>query len=134
MRTPHDSTDVAYPRPYTRPVHLRMAFGNHLLPPVAFVLVLAAAGCTKTEVSVRTRLGYTPTASVASASLEQRFQASVSADSMSSAHQRITARPHPTGSPASAELAEHLRQTLEGFGLEVRVHEYQVLHSTPRKV
>ena len=112
-----------------------MAIGNQLLLPVAFVLGLAAAGCTKTEVSVvRTRLGYTPTASVASASLEQRFQASVSADSMSAAHQRLTARPHPTGSPASAELAEHLRQILEGFGLEVRVHEYQVLHSKPRKV
>ena len=51
-----------------------------------------------------------------------------------SALQRITARPHPTGSPASAELAQDLRQTLEGFGLEVRVHEYQVLHSKPRKV
>ena len=112
-----------------------MTIGNQLLLLVAFVLGLAAAGCTKTEVSVvRTRLGYTPTASVASASLEQRFQASVSSDSMSAAHQRITARPHPTGSPASAELAEHLRQTLEGFGLEVRVHEYLVLHSKPRQV
>jgi N-acetylated-alpha-linked acidic dipeptidase len=53
---------------------------------------------------------------------------------MSAAHQQITARPHPTGSAASAELAEHLRKTLEGFGLEVRVHEYQVLHSKPRRV
>jgi len=35
-----------------------MAIGNQLLLPVAFVLGLAAAGCTKTEVSVvRTRLG-----------------------------------------------------------------------------
>ena len=99
------------------------------------VLAVAAAGCAKPEPPVaRTRLGYTPAASSASAVLEERFQASVSASSMSALHQQITARPHPTGSPASAELARHLRQTLEGFGLEVRTHEYQVLHSKPRKV
>jgi N-acetylated-alpha-linked acidic dipeptidase len=99
------------------------------------VLAVAAAGCVKPEPPVaRTRLGYTPAASSASAILEERFQASVSASSMSALHQQITARPHPTGSPASAELARHLRQTLEGFGLEVRTHEYQVLHSKPRKV
>jgi N-acetylated-alpha-linked acidic dipeptidase len=101
-------------------------------------IVVAGAllsGCAETEApAVRTRLGYTPAASAISASLEQRFQEGVSADSMSGLHKAITARPHPTGSPASAELAQHLRTTLEGFGLEVRVHEYQVLHSKPRNV
>jgi N-acetylated-alpha-linked acidic dipeptidase len=105
----------------------------------AALLLVPAIGCGSGELTpdgpaVRTRLGYTAAASLASASIEQRFQASVSADSMSALHQRITARPHPTGSAASAELARHLRQTLEGFGLDVRTHEYQVLHSRPRQV
>jgi N-acetylated-alpha-linked acidic dipeptidase len=106
--------------------------------PSAAAVVAATSllyACAQTETpAARTRLGYTPAASAASASLEQRFQAGVSAAAMSAAHQQITARPHPTGSAASAELAGHLRKTLEGFGLEVRVHEYQVLHSKPRKV
>jgi N-acetylated-alpha-linked acidic dipeptidase len=95
------------------------------------------AGCTGADAPApvaRTRLGFTAAASVTSAALEQQFRAGVKADSMSALHQRLTARPHPTGSPASAELAQHLRATLEGFGLEVRVHEYQILHSRPRTV
>lgn len=95
------------------------------------------AGCTGSEPpapAARTRLGFTAATSETSAALEQRFQAGVTADSMSALHQQLTARPHPTGSPASAELAQHLRATLEGFGLEVRVHEYQILHSRPRRV
>lgn len=99
------------------------------------MVVCGLSACAKTEApAARTRLGYTPAASAAAASLEQQFQTGVSAASMSAAHQQITARPHPTGSAASAELADHLRKTLEGFGLDVRVHEYQVLHSKPRKV
>ena len=31
-------------------------------------------------------------------------------------------------------MVRHLQQTLSGFGLEVRTHEYQVLQSKPRKV
>jgi N-acetylated-alpha-linked acidic dipeptidase len=100
------------------------------------ILIALASGCAGPEppATARTRLGYTPAASAASAALEQRFQAEVSADSMSALHQQLTTRPHPTGSPASSELAQHLRQTLEGYGLAVKVHEYQVLHSKPRKV
>lgn len=102
----------------------------------SLVSLVIGCGSTQTEsaAAVRTRLGYTPEASRASAQIEQRFQAALSADSMSALHRSVTARPHPTGSPASAELAQHLRQTLEGFGLSVRVHEYQVLHSKPQKV
>jgi N-acetylated-alpha-linked acidic dipeptidase len=103
--------------------------------PLAISIGLASA-CAGTEPqpTVRTRLGYTPAASAASSALEQRFQREISAASMSALHQQLTARPHPTGSAASSELAQHLRRTLEGYGLEVQVHEYQVLHSKPRKV
>jgi N-acetylated-alpha-linked acidic dipeptidase len=98
---------------------------------------LAASACARQEAGMtgaRTRLGYTAAASATSAGLEQRFQAAVNADSMSAQHKQLTTRPHPTGSPASADLAQHLRKTLEGFGLDVQVHEYQVLHSKPRAI
>ena len=101
------------------------------------LLSIVPASCSPSEPPrppAGTRLGYTAAASTRSADLERRFQETVNADSMSAQHRRLSARPHPTGSPASAELAQHLRKTLEAFGLEVRVHEYQILHSKPRKV
>ena len=97
-------------------------------------LWLAACTTDTPAPAARQRLGYTPASSAASAALEQRFQAAVSAASISALHQRVTERPHPTGSPATADLVRHLQQTLSGFGLEVRTHEYQVLQSKPRKV
>ncbi len=98
--------------------------------------VILTAGCTSStpQPTVRTRLGYTQSSSAASASLEQRFQATVKADSMSALHGQLTARPHPAGSPGTAALVKHLQQTLAGFGLEVETHEYQVLLSSPRRV
>jgi len=101
---------------------------------VALVLATACAGTQPPAPAARTRLGYTAAASSAAAQLEQRFADTLSPESMSAAHKALTARPHPTGSPASKEVAEHLRQTLEGFGLDVKVHEYQVLHSKPRRI
>jgi N-acetylated-alpha-linked acidic dipeptidase len=103
---------------------------------MAICLALAACEAPRPTgaTAVRSRLGYTAAASAATADLEQRFRAGVSAESMSSLHAAVAARPHPTGSAASAELARHLRTTLEGFGLEVRTHEYQILHSKPRVI
>ena len=39
-----------------------------------------------------------------------------------------------TAAASATVAAEHLRTTLEGFGLEVKVHDYLVLHSKPRKI
>jgi len=101
---------------------------------VAAATVAAACSTSTPQPTVRTRLGYTPASSATSASLEERFQATVNAQSMSALHKQLTARPHPAGSPGTAELVKHLQQTLSGFGLEVQTHEYQVLLSSPRRV
>ncbi len=104
----------------------------------AVAVCLAGVACEAPTRSgattVRSRLGYTAAGSAAAEDIEQRFRAGVSAESMSSLHAAVTARPHPTGSAASANLARHLRTTLEGFGLEVTTHEYQILHSKPRAI
>lgn len=102
----------------------------------ALALALGVAACSAgpSEPPARTRLGYTPAASAASADVEQRFHAQVTAASMSAFHERVTRRPHPAGSPGAREVADYLRQTLEGFGFEVRTHEYQALLSQPRRV
>lgn len=101
---------------------------------VAAATVAAACSTSAPQPTVRTRLGYTPASSATSASLEERFRATVNAESMSALHEQLTARPHPAGSPGTAELVKHLQQTLSGFGFEVQTHEYQVLLSSPRRV
>lgn len=82
----------------------------------------------------RVRLGYTPEGSTRQADVEQRFQAGVTAQSISDLHRPLSERPHPAGSEATAALVRHLQSTLSSFGLDVSVHEYQALLSHPRSV
>jgi N-acetylated-alpha-linked acidic dipeptidase len=82
----------------------------------------------------RPLLGYMPAAASAQTALERRFHAGVTADSISALHRPLTVRPHPAGSAGTADVVRYLRDTLQGFGLEVETHEYQVLLSAPRGV
>src|SRR5688572_27460641 len=100
-------------------------------------MALGAAGCDAPPAPAsgpRVRLGYTPESSTRQSDPEQRFQAGVSAQSISDLHRPLTERPHPAGSEATAALVKHLQSTLNGFGLDVSVHEYQALLSHPRSV
>ena len=84
--------------------------------------------------SSRSFIGYTADGTRREAELEQRFQGLITAQSISDLHRPLADRPHPAGSDATAALVKHLQSTLAGFGLEVKVHEYQVLLSHPRSI
>ena len=108
---------------------------------VATVTVTAGlASCARSEAPAGAaprspvKLGYTAASSQAQQTLETRFRALVSADSMSALHRPLTQRPHPAGSPGTREVVTYLQQTLSGFGLDVATHEYQVLLAQPRKI
>ena len=79
-------------------------------------------------------IGYTRDGSAREAALERRFQDLITAQSISDLHRPLTERPHPAGSEATAVLVKQLQSTLAGFGLDVKVHEYQALLSHPRSV
>lgn len=100
-------------------------------------LALAVAAACRQEVpppAARTLLGFTAASSSRQADLEARFRGGVDPESISSLHRPLTERPHPSGTPAAKALVEHLQRTLLGFGLDVKVHEYQALLSHPRRV
>ena len=104
---------------------------------VAAVTTGAVASCVSPSPpspAARTLLGYSAPASAAELDLERRFQAGVTADSMSALHRPLTERPHPAGSDGTRQVVAYLQKTLAGFGLEVQTHEYQVLLDRPRKV
>jgi N-acetylated-alpha-linked acidic dipeptidase len=95
-----------------------------------------AAACSQVAPSppARTLLGFTAASSTRQADLEARFRAGVDPESISSLHRPLTERPHPSGTPATQALVEHLQRTLRSFGLAVTVHEYQALLSHPQRI
>ncbi|MGE3472672.1 MAG: M28 family peptidase, partial [Vicinamibacterales bacterium] len=82
----------------------------------------------------RLKLGYTRRTSATQQDLETRYRALVDAGSMSTLHRALTARPHPAGSPGTAEVVAFLQQTLAGYGFDVETHTYDVLLARPRSV
>jgi N-acetylated-alpha-linked acidic dipeptidase len=102
------------------------------------ILVLACVGSAAVLAAQRPAapalLGFSPSASEAERAAESTFMASVSSESMSDIHRRVTRQPHVAGSAASMEVAEEVRRGLASAGLETEVHEYHVLLSTPTSV
>ena len=100
------------------------------------LFALGLSSCARYEPSTLSPafIGYTREGTVKEAALEKQFQALITAQSISDLHRPLSARPHPAGSEATAALVKHLQSTLAGFGLDVKVHEYQALLSHPRSV
>jgi N-acetylated-alpha-linked acidic dipeptidase len=67
--------------------------------------------------------------------IEQQFRSLVSTDRISKFHRYLTSEPHPAGSPRNNELARWVADQWREQGLEdVTIHEYDVLHSSPRQI
>jgi N-acetylated-alpha-linked acidic dipeptidase len=101
------------------------------------LITLEAASCARDQpppVPSPAFIGYPREAAAREAELEKRFHDLITAQSISELHRPLTVRPHPAGSDATAALVKHLQSTLAGFGLDVTVHEYDVLLSHPRSV
>jgi N-acetylated-alpha-linked acidic dipeptidase len=79
-------------------------------------------------------LGYSASAWQRQASLEKRFRAAISADSISAHHAVVTRRPHMAGTEGSRVVAQSIVTMLERAGLDVEVLEYQAYLSAPREI
>jgi N-acetylated-alpha-linked acidic dipeptidase len=80
------------------------------------------------------RSGYSAAGLAREREAERRFQQVVSAQSVSRLHQALTRRPHPAGSAAGREVADHLHRTLAGYGFEVERLEYDAWLSRARSI
>ena len=66
---------------------------------------------------------------------EEKLRAAISTEQIQKYHRYFTAEPHPAGSPRNNELAQYVAEEWRKQGLEdVAIHEYDVLHSSPREV
>lgn len=80
------------------------------------------------------RLGYSAEAFRREQTLENRFRASVSADSISAFHAVLTRRPHMAGTDASRIVADSIARWLRNAGLTVEVLQYQAYLSYPESI
>jgi N-acetylated-alpha-linked acidic dipeptidase len=79
--------------------------------------------------------GFSRNAAAKESSTEQQFRSLTSPDQISKYHRYLTSEPHPAGSPRNNELARWVADQWREQGLEdVTIHEYDVLHSSPRQI
>jgi N-acetylated-alpha-linked acidic dipeptidase len=66
-------------------------------------------------------------------SWEQKFRAIPSPQNLREFMQRLSARPHHTGSPYDKDNAEWLLAKLKSWGLDARIETFDVLFPTPKE-
>jgi N-acetylated-alpha-linked acidic dipeptidase len=76
--------------------------------------------------------GFSAEAAAAERELETRFDAALSAADQEEWMRRLTAHPHPVGSPWGKENAEFMAGLFRSWGYETAIEEFQVLFPTPR--
>ena len=95
---------------------------------------LGAAGFSAAT-SPSTISGYSAAAGEQEMATEARYRKLISPDEIAKFHRYLTAEPHPAGSKRNNELAQWIADEWRKQGLEdVTIHEYDVLHSSPREV
>lgn len=76
-------------------------------------------------------LGFSPAGSEEERRLEARFDAALDAAEIGSWIERLSARPHPVGSPWGRDNAEFLAGLFRSWGFTTEIEEFQVLFPTP---
>ncbi len=99
------------------------------------VIALAGAAWLGAQNPPERYLGYTPQGTAAQKAIEEKFRAIPSPAEARKWHRYFTAEPHPAGSKRNNELARYIAEQWRAQGWEdVKVHQYDVLSSTPREV
>ncbi len=78
-------------------------------------------------------LGYTAQDAAEERSLEQRFDAELSASDLRDWLRRFSAEPNQVGSPHDAENARAIERMLASWGWDTHIETFEVLYPTPKK-
>ena len=77
-------------------------------------------------------LGFSAERAAAQRDLEARFDAVLRAENLRTWMQRLSAHPHPVGSPWGKQNAEFMAGLFRSWGYDVVLEEFQVLFPTPK--
>jgi N-acetylated-alpha-linked acidic dipeptidase len=99
--------------------------------PAALVAALAVAAAPDlAKIS-----GFSPQGAAREIITENSFREAVSTPEIIKFHRYLTSEPHPAGAARNNELAQWVAEQWRQQGLEdVTVHQYDVLHSSPREI
>jgi N-acetylated-alpha-linked acidic dipeptidase len=108
------------------PSSFRLRF---LSPCLVLVLVAGAASQTARPPHIS---GFTPAGAAAEVKLETQFKSAISTDSIRDYHRYFTSVPHPAGTKADHDVAQHIAEEWKNQGLEdVVIRQYDVLGTRP---
>jgi N-acetylated-alpha-linked acidic dipeptidase len=93
-----------------------------------------AVGIAQAQTDAGGLNGYTPGHAALQREYEARFQQGVSADDMGRLSRNLSRRPHRVGTPNQQRVVESALATLRGYGLDARLHGYDVYVSRPQSI
>jgi N-acetylated-alpha-linked acidic dipeptidase len=97
---------------------------------LSLFLSLAAGPAVPTQTAARLR-GFTAQGTEAERALEAKFQAVPKPDNARDYMQKITAKPHHAGSPASREVAEYILGLEKSWGLDATIESFEAMMPYP---
>jgi N-acetylated-alpha-linked acidic dipeptidase len=98
--------------------------------PLSLLLLFIIAPAAHTQVSTALR-GFTAQGSEAERALEAKFQGVPKPDNARAYMQKITAKPHHAGSPASRDVAEYILGLEKSWGLDARIESFEAMMPYP---
>jgi N-acetylated-alpha-linked acidic dipeptidase len=101
------------------------------LPAAAVALAAAAVAAALPVRAADALLGFDPDRATAQRAREARFDAGLDPQEMREWMRRLSARPHPVGSPFGKEVAEFVAEQFRSWGYETRIETFHVLFPTP---
>jgi len=108
---------------------IRIRFPRSLQP---FLLLALVSGATSQTASPGCISGFTPAGAAAETKLESQFKSEISPDKIRDYHRYFTSVPHPAGTKADYDVAQHIAEEWRKQGLEdVVIRQYDVLGTRP---
>ncbi len=101
--------------------------------PFALALTLASITCAAGATPPPDMLGFTSSGAAHEATLEQRFDASLSAGEMRAWLKRLSSEPNQVGSPHDKANAEFLLAQFKKWGWNAHIETFDVLFPTPKR-
>jgi N-acetylated-alpha-linked acidic dipeptidase len=99
----------------------------------AFLLTLALLTSTARAADDTLLAGYSAASARTQRDWEARFRAIPDPANLRAYMQRLTARPHHTGSPYDKDNADWLLSKLTEFGFDAKIETFDVLFPTPKE-
>ena len=96
------------------------------------LLLFLAVGAASQSASPARISGFTPAGAAAETKLETQFKSAISTEHIRDYHRYFTSVPHPAGTKADYEVAQHIAEEWKKQGLEdVVIRQYDVLGTRP---